>query len=74
MSTDNLIKMANQIAQFFASEPDSAQAARDVRQHLQSFWTPAMRRELAAWLAQHEATTTLHPLVQAALKESAETV
>ena len=22
MSTDNLIKMANQIAQFFASEPD----------------------------------------------------
>lgn len=74
MSTDNLIKMANQIAQFFASEPDSAQAVRDVRQHLQNFWTPAMRRELMAWQAEHDATTTLHPLVQAALKEPAEKV
>ncbi|BBN54494.1 hypothetical protein TRE132_26190 [Pseudomonas chlororaphis subsp. aurantiaca] len=68
MSSESLIKMANQIAQFFASEPDKAQAVRSVRQHLKSFWTPAMRRELAAWEVTHPGTA-LHPLAQAALKE-----
>ena len=39
MSTDNLIKMANQIAQYFASEPDQKQAVLGVRNHLQMYWT-----------------------------------
>ncbi|MBI6899729.1 formate dehydrogenase subunit delta [Pseudomonas putida] len=46
MSSDNLVKMANQIAHYFDSEPDHAKAVQGVRQHLQSFWTPAMRRQL----------------------------
>ncbi|MNZ34530.1 NADH-dependent formate dehydrogenase delta subunit FdsD [compost metagenome] len=71
MSIDNLIKMANQIAQFFASEPDKELAVRGVHQHLQSFWTPAMRRELMNWQAEHDGDA-LHPLVRAALVESAE--
>ncbi|MED5609665.1 MULTISPECIES: formate dehydrogenase subunit delta [Pseudomonas] len=71
MSIDNLVKMANQIGQYFASEPDRELAVSGVRQHLRSFWTPAMRRELAAWLAQHP-DADLHPLVQEALKEPAE--
>ncbi|KRV79415.1 formate dehydrogenase subunit delta [Pseudomonas citronellolis] len=71
MSIDNLVKMANQIGQYFASEPDRELAVRGVRQHLQSFWTPAMRRDLAAWLTQHP-EADLHPLVQEALKEPAE--
>lgn len=45
---DSLVKMANQIAQYFASEPDRALAVQGVRQHLQSFWTPAMRRQLGS--------------------------
>ncbi|AZD54372.1 NAD-dependent formate dehydrogenase delta subunit [Pseudomonas chlororaphis subsp. aurantiaca] len=68
MSSESLIKMANQIALFFASEPDKAQAVRSVRQHLKSFWTPTMRRELTAWEVTHPGAV-LHPLVQAALKE-----
>ncbi|AYF88963.1 formate dehydrogenase subunit delta [Pseudomonas sp. JS3066] len=68
MSTDNLIKMANQIAQFFASEPDKEQAVKGVRTHLQSFWTPAMRIELMAWQVEHHGES-LHPLVQQALAE-----
>lgn len=68
MSTDNLIKMANQIAQYFASEPDEEQAVKGVRQHLQSFWTPAMRRELMVWQEEHHGAD-LHPLVQAALMD-----
>lgn len=73
MSTENLIKMANQIAQFFATEPDKDQAVRGVRQHLQSFWTPAMRIELMAWQVEHRGAA-LHPLVQAALTEQGRAV
>ncbi len=53
MSSDNLIKMANQIAHYFDSEPNRALAVQGVRQHLQSFWTPAMRRQLAEWIEAH---------------------
>lgn len=70
MSTESLIKMANQIARFFASEPDTALAVRSVRHHMQSFWTPAMRHELSAWQLEHQGEA-LHPLVQAALSQSA---
>ncbi|NBA96919.1 hypothetical protein GUY40_18570 [Pseudomonas sp. R5(2019)] len=61
MSTDNLIKMANQIAQYFASEPESEQAVLGVRQHLQSFWTPAMRSELMAWQMEQSGRSAIWP-------------
>lgn len=48
MSSDSLIKMANQIGQYFASEPDRAVAVRGVYQHIKSFWTPTMCRDLMA--------------------------
>ena len=66
MSTDNLIKMANQIAQYFASEPDQKQAVLGVRNHLQMYWTPSMRKELLAWQTAHQGAD-LHPLAQAAV-------
>ncbi|WEK29350.1 MAG: formate dehydrogenase subunit delta [Candidatus Pseudomonas phytovorans] len=50
MSSDNLVKMANQIAHYFDSEPNRALAVQGVRQHLQSFWTPTMRQQLAQWI------------------------
>ncbi|WP_339483077.1 MULTISPECIES: formate dehydrogenase subunit delta [unclassified Pseudomonas] len=72
MSSDSLIKMANQIAQYFASEPDHTLAVNGVRQHIKSFWTPAMCRDLAAWQTKHP-DAVLHPLVLAALTEFKET-
>ncbi|MBU6956578.1 formate dehydrogenase subunit delta [Pseudomonas sp. CVAP len=66
MSTANLIKMANQIAQYFASEPDQQQAVLDVRNHLKMYWTPGMRKELLAWQTEHQGAD-LHPLVQSAV-------
>ncbi|MCP2073030.1 UNVERIFIED_ORG: formate dehydrogenase subunit delta [Pseudomonas lini] len=69
MSSESLIKMANQIAQYFASEPDHTLAVNGVRQHMKSFWTPGMRRELMAWQTTHP-DAVLHPLVLAALTES----
>ncbi len=47
MRAEALIRMANQIAQFFAPypEPDAIDGIRD---HLAKFWDPAMRHELHA--------------------------
>ena len=55
---DRLIYMANQIAKFFAAQPEGAQGAAG---HLRSFWDPRMRRELAAIADDHRAD--LRPLV-----------
>ena len=46
-SPDKLVHMANQIAAFFATQPGDEAALR-VADHLTSFWTPAMRRDLVA--------------------------
>lgn len=64
MSTDKLIRMANQIASFFRSYPDD-QAVTGIRDHLVAFWTPSMRSALPSTAAQnnHE----LDPLVMNAL-------
>lgn len=67
---DSLVKMANQIAQYFASEPDWALAVQGVRQHLHSFWTPAMRRQLGERL-QADGGEGVDPLVKEALQQAA---
>ncbi|MGZ0703825.1 formate dehydrogenase subunit delta [Pseudomonas piscis] len=66
MSTANLVRMANQIAAYFANEPDQAQAMLSVRNHMQLFWTPAMRQELLTWHQQQQ-QSELHPLVRQAI-------
>jgi formate dehydrogenase subunit delta len=40
-----LAYMANQIALYFAAQPGE-RAAEATRDHLKSFWTPAMRRSI----------------------------
>jgi formate dehydrogenase subunit delta len=45
---ERLIYMANQIARFFAAQPEGAAGAAG---HLKSFWDPQMRAEIIAWRA-----------------------
>jgi formate dehydrogenase subunit delta len=45
MQAEALVRMANQIAHFFAPYPE-ADAIEGVRDHLVHFWDPAMRKEL----------------------------
>ncbi|QFU17365.1 formate dehydrogenase subunit delta [Microvirga thermotolerans] len=45
MSTEKLIRMANQVAEFFRSYPEE-QAVAGVRDHLLAFWTPRMRQDV----------------------------
>lgn len=69
MDAGKLVKMANQIAAFFAAEPDHAAAVAGVAGHLRRFWEPRMR---AAILQQLDTAgdAGMHPLVVAALRQN----
>jgi formate dehydrogenase subunit delta len=64
MSTEKLVRMANQIASFFRSYPED-QALKGIHDHLVAFWTPNMRRTLLA--AANQGSETLDPLVSKAM-------
>ena len=51
MNVQRLVDMANDIANFFAAEPDRAEAEAGVASHLKRFWDPSMRRQIQAHLA-----------------------
>lgn len=69
MDIDNLVRMANRIGDYFAAYPDQAEAQAAIAKHLQMFWTPQMRRELAACIAQGGNTHGLHTLVADAVNK-----
>ncbi|HVH29537.1 MAG TPA: formate dehydrogenase subunit delta [Vicinamibacterales bacterium] len=48
MRIERLVAMANDIGAFFDAEPDKAEAAKGVANHLKRFWDPRMRRQLVA--------------------------
>ncbi len=47
MSPDKMVRMANQIAVFFSTQPD-VDAADRVAAHLADYWDPRMRAQLHA--------------------------
>jgi len=49
MSSDKIIRMANQIAVFMETRPHD-QALEGVSSHINDFWAPRMRRQLFAVL------------------------
>ncbi|WP_026609923.1 formate dehydrogenase subunit delta [Methylocaldum szegediense] len=48
MKIENLVKMANNIGNFFGAEPDRAVAVRGIADHLRRFWDPRMRKAIIA--------------------------
>ena len=62
-NTARLVRMANQIAGFFASQPGEEQA-QQVAAHLNDFWSPDMRAALATHV--EAGGEGLAPLAQAA--------
>ncbi len=50
MDGKKLVKMANDIASFFAAEPEPKVALEGIAGHIKKFWEPRMRRELLAVL------------------------
>ncbi len=66
MQTETLIKMANQVGDFFESYPDQAQAKIDIAYHLNRFWTKDMRNQIAVHV-QTSQGVGLHAQVIAAI-------
>ena len=50
MDVQRLVAMANDIARYFASEPDREKGVVGVAHHLEKFWDPRMRRQISAHL------------------------
>jgi formate dehydrogenase subunit delta len=46
MNIDLLIKMANQIGEFFQGANDPSQVPKDVAVHLTRYWDPRMRAQI----------------------------
>ena len=66
MQPDKLVMMANQIAKFFAAQGE-ARAVPQIADHIEKFWDPRMRKEIALHVAQ--GGSGLDPLALAAIKQ-----
>jgi formate dehydrogenase subunit delta len=68
METEKLIKMANQIGDFYEAYPDQAEAMREIAGHLNKFWNSAMRKSIAAHVKEKQGTG-LHACVIKAIQQ-----
>jgi len=50
MDGSKLVRMANDIAAFFAAEPERETALEGIAGHIKKFWEPRMRRAILAAL------------------------
>jgi formate dehydrogenase subunit delta len=53
MNPERLAEMANDIASFFAADPEREIAVDGVCNHIKRFWEPRMRRQIIAYLRDH---------------------
>jgi formate dehydrogenase subunit delta len=54
MNIDLLIKMANEIGDFFSGASPPEQAPKDVATHLRRYWEPRMRTQMLAYYEQRQ--------------------
>jgi formate dehydrogenase subunit delta len=53
MNPERLAEMANDIANFFAAEPEREIAVDGVCTHIRRFWEPRMRKQIIAYVRDH---------------------
>lgn len=68
MHNDTLIRMANQVGDFFGADPNKAQANIEIANHLNRFWTLDMRQQIAKYVSEKNGAG-LHPQVVTAISE-----
>jgi formate dehydrogenase subunit delta len=66
MHIERLIKMANDIGDFFKAEPNRADAVAGIANHIQRFWEQRMREQILEYAARDG--SELAELVREALK------
>ena len=54
MNIDLLIKMTNEIGEFFAGTTDAEAAARAVANHLRRYWEPRMRAQMLKYYEERD--------------------
>ena len=54
MEAHKLVKMANEIAPFFESDPDPAAVHEGIAGHIRRFWDPRMRRALLSHIDEQQ--------------------
>lgn len=69
MNTQDLVRMANQIADYYQAYPED-EAVAGIAAHIRSFWDPRMRARLEGYIAGGGAG--VKPLVLAAMKRMEE--
>ncbi|MEW5834647.1 MAG: formate dehydrogenase subunit delta [Pseudomonadota bacterium] len=69
MNIDTLTRMVNDIANYFAAEPDHAAGVAGIADHLKKFWDPTMRRQIIAHL--EAGGEGLEPLAKEAVQKLA---
>jgi formate dehydrogenase subunit delta len=72
MNTEHLIKMANQIGDFFSTMPDRDQAVADLASHLKRFWEPRMRKALLAHIEEKQGEGLSGIVLEAVAKHMAQ--
>lgn len=68
MQDDELVRMVNQICDFFDAYPED-EAVAGVKEHLRKFWDPSMREQLLG--ARQHLAPRLKPLARRALERLA---
>jgi formate dehydrogenase subunit delta len=62
VETTTLVRMANQIADYFKSYPED-EAVAEITKHLKSFWDPRMRQRLSTAIQDPAIEAKLDPMV-----------
>ena len=71
MHIDYLVRMANDIGSFFASEADQKVAAANIHQHIRRYWDPRMRGRIIGYFNE-TGGGELEGAVRAAVQQLAE--
>jgi formate dehydrogenase subunit delta len=50
MDVEHLVNMANDIGNYFSSDPDRATGVAGMVDHIERFWEPRMRKQIGAHL------------------------
>jgi formate dehydrogenase subunit delta len=69
-TSEHLVKMANDIGQFFGAEPEREDAIAGIANHIAKFWTKRMRDKLTARI-RRDGDASLNELPREALRRLA---
>ena len=72
MQNDTLIKMANQVGDFFGADTNVSQANLEIANHLNRFWTLDMRQQIARYVSEKNGAG-LHAQVVTAISQHLKT-